>query len=824
PSTLSNLNTALGLEVSIHFNNGRYIGCITAGNKSQLRREINHPMNWVQSSGIAWPSSFSNFTVTSNPEPWPGTLLGDGCVSFLAYQTDDQERFAFVLLENIVAGTQIRFTDEGWSGSRFYAGYLEEACIWTADTALTAGTIVSINHGGITGLEVSHGGLCGNLNVLDNTPGESGDQILAFQGNVFSPTFLTGLSSRQWYTSAQGASNEDRSLLPNTLGQGISAVGFTNQLQNGFYSGAVLSGTSTQLASSFNTSINWIRSNNVNWPNSFPAITVTQSIGCCVVPSPAFSFITSCIDTSVSFVNTTSGIDANTSFKWDINGDGLTDYTTSGNLTHTYPAPGTYTVHLTTNRGGCTDSFTQTILVGIAPSQPSITTSGPLTLCDGETVTLSAPPGFSGYNWSNGASSQSITVNQAGIYSVTVVSPDGCESPPAMATVSVGSSPPLPLISTNGPVSICDGDSVSLFAPAGFPGYTWSTGDSTSSITVHTGGNYSVSLISVEGCVGPAQDTTVIVESTPAMPTIIASGPTSFCEGETVQLLAQASVNMFSWSTGETSSNIMVNSSGIYSVFVTNTSGCESSSAELQVTVFDQPDPPFLSLLGESIICEGDSTKIFAPSGFAGYSWSTGDSSSSITVISSGTYTVHVLSAEGCASEPTDTTIQVLGYPMAATITQLADSNFLQASTVGTSYEWYLNGTLLPVTTRSIDASHYGGGAYSVIVNNGPCPSQISEPFDFAMTHMEEMLGINWKVFPNPSTGRFTLQGENHSGHPIQISVYNALGQQILPKTELVTSGNWDYVIDLDQHPVGVYMMKIEGSQQIIHSRLVIRR
>ncbi|MCB0842347.1 MAG: hypothetical protein KDE26_03670, partial [Bacteroidetes bacterium] len=190
PNTLSNLNTALGLEVSIHFDNGYFRGCITTGDKAQLRREINHPLNWSQSGSINWPSSFSTFTVTPTAEPWPGTLLAPGDIAFVAYEMAEPEKFAFVLLDSVVAGSRIRFTDEGWSGSRFYAGYVENSCIWTADSNLSAGVVVAIDNG-----SANYGTVCGNLNWLNDNSSETGDQIFAFQGNVNNAQFLAGISS-----------------------------------------------------------------------------------------------------------------------------------------------------------------------------------------------------------------------------------------------------------------------------------------------------------------------------------------------------------------------------------------------------------------------------------------------------------------------------------------------------------------------------------------------------------------------------------------------------------------------------------------------------
>jgi hypothetical protein len=60
-----------------------------------------------------------------------------------------------------------------------------------------------------------------------------------------------------------------------------------------------------------------------------------------------------------------------------------------------------------------------------------------LTICLDETVTLSAPPGYYQYLWSNGETTQSITTAQAGSYSVTVIDEFGCVGTSPAVTVIV---------------------------------------------------------------------------------------------------------------------------------------------------------------------------------------------------------------------------------------------------------------------------------------------------------------------------------------------------------------------------------------------------
>jgi photosystem II stability/assembly factor-like uncharacterized protein len=77
-----------------------------------------------------------------------------------------------------------------------------------------------------------------------------------------------------------------------------------------------------------------------------------------------------------------------------------------------------------------------------------ITPAGPtFTICQGETVELTAPAGMAQYQWSTGANTSTITVTAAGLYSVQVASGAGCLGPPSTpVTVNVIPLPLQPLI------------------------------------------------------------------------------------------------------------------------------------------------------------------------------------------------------------------------------------------------------------------------------------------------------------------------------------------------------------------------------------------
>lgn len=128
-------------------------------------------------------------------------------------------------------------------------------------------------------------------------------------------------------------------------------------------------------------------------------------------------------------------------------------------------------------------------------TKPTITASGPTTFCSGGNVMLSAPAGFTTYLWSNGATTQSITVNAAGSYSVSVSNARGCNAASDPVTVTVNPTPTADFNFTVNGATV-----VFANASTGANTYLWNFGDgqtSTAPSTSHTyaaAGNYTVTL------------------------------------------------------------------------------------------------------------------------------------------------------------------------------------------------------------------------------------------------------------------------------------------------------------------------------------------
>lgn len=120
------------------------------------------------------------------------------------------------------------------------------------------------------------------------------------------------------------------------------------------------------------------------------------------------------------FSNTSSVNNGAMFFTWSF-GDGATS--SAINPTHSYTTDGSYSVKLkVTSTAGCIDSIIHPVTLSafnINPLQDTVTTFE-------DSFTLNAGAGFTLYNWSTKANSQSISVTKTGLYKVTVTNNSGC--------------------------------------------------------------------------------------------------------------------------------------------------------------------------------------------------------------------------------------------------------------------------------------------------------------------------------------------------------------------------------------------------------------
>ncbi len=188
--------------------------------------------------------------------------LATGDVAVIAYRSDDPDALAFVTLASIPSGTEIRFTDSGWiSGSGFRD--TEGGIMYTAPSTLPAGTVVTGSNPFNSGdWSINNTGVGSNGLMLST----SGDQILAFQGDAATPTFIYALTYDS--TGWSNATSSNTTALPPGVYDGTSAVSLGSpERDNGYYAGPT-TGTAGELLESISDPANWVCSDSTQtWPS-----------------------------------------------------------------------------------------------------------------------------------------------------------------------------------------------------------------------------------------------------------------------------------------------------------------------------------------------------------------------------------------------------------------------------------------------------------------------------------------------------------------------------------------------------------------------------
>jgi hypothetical protein len=443
--------------------------------------------------------------------------------------------------------------------------------------------------------------------------------------------------------------------------------------------------------------------------------------------------------------------------------------------------------------------------------------------------------GATSYSWAvppgaviaSGQGTSSILVNFPGGSSsgnVSVYASAGsCQTPTSTMSVTVSPAVDAPVSGGNQTHTVCPPDPVpTLTATATVPpGHTitWYNAPTGGSVIVSPTLNavgtvtyYAESRDNSSNCISNTRTpVTLTIDQVPPA-TITASGPTSFCEGGSVTLTANAGTS-YSWSTGATTQSINITASGTYSVTVNQPGGCVTNSQDVTVTVHVAP-PAGITASGPTTFCDGENVVLTASSG-ASYSWSNGASTPSITVSAAGNYTVTITQANGCSRTSTPTSVTVNPKPVvtltASPYTKLLPgrSTTLTATITppGTvTYSWMLNGTTVAgATGSSVPVTLSELGNYSVSVVNAFGCGSTSNTVTISDSATTKLF-----IYPNPNRGEFTVSYHNRGTiSSYIITIYDAIGRQVWNRTYGINNPYELIPIDLKKNGRGVYQVVV---------------
>ncbi|WP_445432570.1 T9SS type A sorting domain-containing protein [Chryseobacterium indoltheticum] len=639
------------------------------------------------------------------------TTLAAGDIAFTSYDssplTGVGDKFSFVLLTNISAGTTISFTDRGYNGSGWQAaGTSESAITWVSGTAIPMGTevhivgLVSSTYNPVTSISTPNGtvtltdGSSTNGLSLANT----GDQIIAFQGGSGAITgsgayciaginYLYypggGTTTAGWNVGVPTGPNS--SLMPPGL------IGGTSAFYTGAQSGNIVAqsgkfnctGTPTSTAASVRSAVMTMG----NWSLLASAGTTAYS-GCQFIGSNPVITGNPPNRTLCSGGNTTFSITATgaTSYQWQQNtGSGFVAIPNgapfSGVTTTTLTITGvTGTMSgyqyrcVATNSSGSATSNSATLTV----SSISASTSKTNVSCNGgtngtATVTASGGIGPYTYSWSpSGGTAATATGLAAGNYTVTITDLIGCTTT-ATATITQPTAISGTTVVTN---IACNGGStgaINLTPTGGSAPYTfnWGGGITTEDRTGLAAGTYTVTITDANGCTGTV---TATVTQPTAMSATVSQTNVSCNSGSNgtagIVVTGGTAPYTYAWSpSGGTAATATGLLAGTYTVTVTDANACTIT----RTVTITQPTAISGTTVVTNIACNGGSTGAInlTPTGGSApytFNWGGGITTEDRTGLSAGTYTVTITDANGCTGTVTATVTQPTA--MSATVSQ----------------------------------------------------------------------------------------------------------------------------------------------------------
>lgn len=364
-------------------------------------------------------------------------------------------------------------------------------------------------------------------------------------------------------------------------------------------------------------------------------------------------------------------------------------------------------------------------LIKMLPPQPQIIHAGPI--CVGDSIALStAPIAGANYIWRSIPSNTPVGNNHHSITMFTIttdtiveltVEVNGCQNTDS-TEVKVHRQLTAPIVPDS--ISVCGGDSLLLTTSTVIIGqdYYWQGPASFVSnqkdpiiapAQMANDGLYTLQIIDTTGCPSLVDTTRVLVHAPSPAPTIY-SPNTSFCDGDTLLLIATGTCTQSNWLSP---SNTLLSGTdsllilppdpnylgGDWSLVCTNIHGCTSVSNTVTLTIKNNPNLPIIS--HNSPLCVGDSLELsMALVSAASYQWYAPDTtllgtqpSIKIGNLQVDTAFYAVVTVNGCSAYDS-VHINVQALPAAPLISAVVnpicenDSLRLETSTNAVNYLW----------------------------------------------------------------------------------------------------------------------------------------
>jgi PKD repeat protein len=558
-------------------------------------------------------------------------------------------------------------------------------------------------------------------------------------------------------------------------------------------------------------------------------------------PSADFSAPPVCQGASTTITNMTDakGLIISSWF-WDF-GDGQTS-TLQQPPAHGYLGAADYTVLLKAlASNGCRDSVTKTVIVANYPVA-AVTANAPLTFCKGDSVTLTVPYNSDyHYKWKiggtdiTGADSNRFVAKLTGNYTSEIINSNGnCKTVSSEVNVTALNAPAAPVITSSGNLTFCHGDSVvlSVTNTAGYS-YQWrlnggAAGTNSNQYIAKSTGTYTLVVSNSTGCsVSSTNSITFTVNPVPVVGALALEGKKKFCSGESAILSIPATTGYtYSWKNsdsyigGASSNSYTATSSGTYSLEVSNPSGCKVSTEPVTLEVAQQPVKPTIDYTGykKEMCLEENPLKLSVDKVVSDYTYrwyknGTPFSNSSFIEITDGAkYELEALK-DICTSQRDSVTIKFsTTLPKPVIIPRGSAVWYLSTASRANYYKWYFNGSVIPGAEGNIYIAGQNLGLYRLAISDDKKCYSFSDTVRIptGLTGIEDPDPFSdVKIYPNPTTGMFTIEMNNNVFGTLIIDILTQNGSKALNIKFEKTTEHFQAQIDLSGQSKGMYLVNL---------------
>lgn len=509
----------------------------------------------------------------------------------------------------------------------------------------------------------------------------------------------------------------------------------------------------------------------------------------------------------------------------------------------------------------------------------AISGGGDETICAGESVTFNYTTvnggGSPSFQWAigstpvgTGTTFTSSTLANGDLVTCTLTSDVACANPSTVTSTAIAMivnpivTPTASIAISSGTLPACPGSNVSFAASSteggGNPSYQWQLNGT----NTHVGSNYtpvnptdgavvsciltsSANCLTTDNATSNSITITLIDPIVPAVSIATSGGSNAICYGDTTTVFTATPVNggttpSYQWLlngfpiTGADS--IVYNAPSIingdiYSCEITSSGVCPQTVESNTMTITVTPIPSIVFVSNMDVCAGAIPETVFNsnPQG-ADYTWT--NSNTAIGLAASGTGNVSAFTCSNTGATPISGTINITpaidgcnGETETYTITinptpVISVVGATLTSTVGSGYQWYLDGIPVPnANSQSYTATE--NGEYTVTIDSVDCPSAGVMMTAASISTTDNLLAFN--LYPNPSDGNFSLSFFSAETTTYKVKMVNAVGAIVYEKSFDNVTGNVTELINLQSIAKGVYLLHFSSDKTELLKKLVIQ-